>query len=263
MSEHIHAATIGTDDAPVRVAFLHGLFGRGKNFTAIAKALEPDAQSLLVDLPDHGKSLWTEHFDYDEIADLVAGFLRAGIAANGPIDIVGHSMGGKVAMVLALRHPDLVRRLVVVDISPTASGSTRGEFEHYLSSLASLDLGALRSRIDAHAALREAIPNDTVRGFLLQNLQRTADGFGWEPNLELLHRDLDRIGGFPEEPRAIFTCPVLWISGDRSNYITDAREPAMRALFPNTERLTVRDSGHWVHSEQPEAFVAALRDFLV
>ena len=101
----------------MRVAFLHGLFGRGRNFSRIAQDLEPEAQSLLVDLPNHGQSGWTEGFDFVEIADLVAEHLRAGFAAEGPVDVVGHSMGGKVAMVLALRHPDLVRRLVVVDIS--------------------------------------------------------------------------------------------------------------------------------------------------
>ncbi len=247
----------------MRVAFLHGLFGRGRNFSRIAQDLEPEAQSLLVDLPNHGQSGWTERFDFVEIADLVAEHLRAGFAAEGPVDVVGHSMGGKVAMVLALRHPDLVRRLVVVDISPVASGSARGEFAHLLSALAGLDLVSMTSRTEAHAALREAIPNDTVRGFLLQNLQREGDGFAWQPNLRLLHDELEKVMGFPDMSGYRFEGPVLWVRGERSDYVVDDDAPAMRALFPKTTRVTVRGAGHWVHSERPDEFTAALRSFLL
>lgn len=259
----MHSTLVGDASAERRVVFLHGLFGRGRNFSRIAAGLQPEAQSLLVDLPNHGESEWTEGFDYAEIADLVAAHLRSGFAAAGPVDVVGHSMGGKVAMVLALRHPGLVRRLVIVDISPAASGSTRGEFGHLLSALSDLDLGALERRTDAHEALRAAIPNDTVRGFLLQNLQRGDDGFRWQPNLRLLHDELDAITGFPDITGARFDGPVLWIRGELSGYVTDADAPAMRELFPKTVRMTVRGAGHWVHSQRPDEVIAALRSFLL
>lgn len=243
--------------------FLHGLFGRGRNFTRIAAGLEPEAQSVMIDLPNHGRSAWTTHFDYAQMADLVAEHLHGGLASAGPVDVVGHSMGGKVAMVLALRHPELVRRLVVVDISPVSSGASRGEFQHLLGSLTALDLPSLERRSDVDEALAAAVPNTTVRSFLLQNLKHRDGRFTWEPNLELLYGELEKIMGFPDMPGAVFDGPVLWIRGDKSNYVTDEDAPIMRALFPKTRRMTVRGAGHWVHSEKPEQVIAALRAFLL
>ena len=260
----IHAREVGeTGD---RVVFLHGLFGQGRNFTQAAKALQPDLRSLLVDLPNHGHSDWTESVDYRDVADRVAAFLRdgdgeGGFVREGRTHVVGHSMGGKVAMTLALRHPDLVDRLVVVDIAPSASDGA-GEFEHLLGSLATLDLATTTRRGEADEALRERIPNDTVRGFLLQNLRTDGDRFRWLANLDLLRRELPTIGGFPDVGDAVFDRPVLWIAGERSDYVREEDEPTMRAHFPRTRLLTVKGAGHWVHSERPDAFVSALRVFL-
>src|SRR5690606_25627952 len=145
---------------------------------------------------NHGASEWTTRFDYDEIADALDEFLRSDFAAQGPVDVIGHSMGGKVAMVLALRHPHLVRRLVVIDISPAQKEISPGNFRHLLDSLASVDLGSLTKRIDASVQLQGPIPDKAVRGFLLQNLRREDDGFSWEPNLALLRAELDTVMGF-------------------------------------------------------------------
>lgn len=251
------------ETASHRVVFLHGLFGRGRNFGMIATGLAPEAASLLVDLPNHGASGWTERFDYAEIADIVANELRSGFAANGPVDVVGHSMGGKVAMVLALRHPDLVRRLVVLDISPVDSRSSRGEFGHLLDSLSGVDLARVARRSDAEDALREQIPQDGVRSFLLQNLKRGADGYEWEPNLALLRAELPKIMGWPDLGDSRFDGPVLWVRGDRSDYVVDEDAPVMRALFPRTRRLTIRGANHWVHSDKPAEVIDALRSFLL
>lgn len=248
-----------------RVVFLHGLFGQGKNFQTIARGLEPEWRSILVDLPNHGASSWTDRVDYADMADAVAATLRTVPAdddATSPrFAVVGHSMGGKVAMMLALRHPELVERLVVVDIAPGPGGGTE-EFEHLLGALATLDLEALESRSHADAQLTELIASPTVRGFLLQNLQR-ADGGGWRwrANLDLLRAQLDVVGGFPDVDA---TCdgPVLWVAGDRSDYVRPEHGERMRELFPRTRQLTVKDSGHWVHSEQPKVFTQALRVFL-
>lgn len=254
----------GSDPAAARrIVFLHGLFGRGRNFQTIARALAPEAQSLLVDLPNHAKSAWTNEFDYLQFADLVAEHLRADFAAGGPVDIVGHSMGGKVAMILALRHPDLVRRLVVVDISPVASPESKGNFQHLLDSLAAVDLVQVTRRSDADEALQQPIPETGVRAFLLQNLERQGDGFGWEANLGLLRGELDKIMGFPELGNQQFLGPVLWIRGDQSNYVSIGDMPKMKAFFPATELLTVHGSGHWVHSEKPQEFTEAVREFLL
>ncbi|WP_131104805.1 alpha/beta fold hydrolase [Ornithinimicrobium sufpigmenti] len=245
------------------VVFCHGLFGRGKNFTSAAKALQPDFRSLLLDMPDHGTSPWTERFDYGHAAQLVADHLRAGVAADGPVHVVGHSMGGKIAMTLALIAPELVDRLVVVDITPTGSSGV-SEFAHYLDSLARIDLDALRSHGDADRALAHDVPQPSLRGFLLQNLRRDREtkAFAWQPNLHLLRRDLDAItGDIPDDGRT-FEGPVLWMAGGRSDYVTDEHGPVMRQLFPKAVQVTIKDAGHWVHSEQPDAFVATLRYFL-
>ena len=259
----LHTTEIG--DGARRVVFLHGLFGRGKNFTAIARGLEPEFRSLLVDLPNHGRSGWTEGFDYLEMAEVVAGHLRDGFAAAGPVDVVGHSMGGKVAMVLALRHPELVRRLVVVDIAPVASGTTRGEFEHLLGALADLDLTSLVRRSEADLALQREVPQAGVRGFLLQNLARDGAVFRWEPNLAMLRAHLPAVMGWPgDELGAVcFDAPVLWLAGERSDYVRDEDTPAMRALFPRVLRLTVRGATHWVHADRPREVITALRTFLL
>ena len=160
--------------------FCHGLFGQGKNWTQIAKALSPDHRVLLLDMPNHGRSPWTESFDYVELADLVADELPA-----RPVRSSGHSMGGKIAMCLALRHPELVERLVVVDVAPVAYASGR-EFVGYVETMRALDLSAIERRDQADEALREAVPNPVVRSFLLQNLRRTGDGWHWQVNLDLL-----------------------------------------------------------------------------
>ncbi|MEZ5092608.1 alpha/beta fold hydrolase [Nocardioides sp.] len=254
----LHVLEVG--EAGPRVVFLHGLFGQGRNFLQVAKALTPDLRSALVDLPDHGRSPWSDEVPYPAMADAVAETLRERYPGEPPMHVVGHSMGGKVAMLLALQHPELVDRLVVVDISPAESEGA-GEFVHLLDSLAGLDLAALSRRSEADAALAGAIPDDRVRAFLLQNLRSSTEGFSWQANLSLLRRDLATIGGFPAlEGR--FDHPVLWIAGERSAYVQEEHAADMRRLFPRTTSVTIKGAGHWVHSEQPEAFVSALRVFL-
>jgi pimeloyl-ACP methyl ester carboxylesterase len=253
----LHHTDIG--DTGRRTVFLHGLFGQGRNFTQVAKALVPDLRSTLVDLPNHGRSPWTGSVDYLEVADVVADFVRT-TYDDGPVHLVGHSMGGKVAMVLALRHPELLERLVVVDIAPAPSDGA-GEFEHLLTSLTSVDLASLHRRADADAQLVGPIPDERVRGFLLQNLRAEGDGFRWQADLDLLLRELPTIAGWPDV-QGRFDHPVLWLAGERSHYVRPEHEPLMRALFPRTVKVEVKGAGHWVHSEQPEAFTTALRVFL-
>ena len=134
------------------VVFLHGLFGQGRNWSSIGKALATDHPVTLVDLPNHGRSAWTDRVDYVQMADIVATEVLAPLAGTGPVALVGHSMGGKTAMMLALRHPELVERLVVADVSPVAYGTAR-EFVGYIETLRDLDLGALDNRAEAEAAL--------------------------------------------------------------------------------------------------------------
>jgi pimeloyl-ACP methyl ester carboxylesterase len=249
--------TVELGDSGSRVVFCHGLFGQGKNFTAIAKALAGEHRVTLVDLPDHGRSPRTNGFDYLGYAALVAELL----SAHDPVALVGHSMGGKVAMLVALRRPELVERLVVVDVAPVPYDHA-AEFEGYIAAMRSIDLDSLASRSDADAALLEAVPSPMVRGFLLQSLRREDDGWHWLLNLDVLGRDLDLITGWPDIDVAPYDGPVLWVGGADSRYVSPEHVAAMDRLFPHNRRVTVKGAGHWVHSEQPEVFLEVVRRFV-
>jgi pimeloyl-ACP methyl ester carboxylesterase len=258
----LHTTELGESGS--RVVFCHGLFGQGRNFTAIGKALADRHRVTLVDMPDHGQSPWSERFDYLAAADQVAGLL----SEDDPAALVGHSMGGKTCMLLALRHPRLVERLAVVDVSPVAYDHAT-EFDRYIRAMRAIDLDTLGSRAEADAALTEAVPDPTVRGFLLQSLRREGSGSGggwrWYLNLELLGRDLDAVTDWPEaalEGAEPYTGPVLWVGGADSRYVQPGYVEAMDRWFPHTRRVTVKGAGHWVHSEQPEVFLEVLRRFL-
>jgi len=257
----LHTSVVG--DGPVPVVFLHGLFGQGKNFTQVAKAIGDLATSTLVDMPNHGRSGWTQEHTYPGQAAHVAALLQS--LGSGPVCLVGHSMGGKVAMRVALEHPELVERLMVVDISPAVGLGT--DFRPYIRAMQGLDLTTLPGRREADAALRPAIPDDVVRGFLMQNLRHDpgADGsrrWHWQMNLDVLGRELEH--GIADWPaiEASYPGPVLWVAGEHSHYVTPEAAPTMRELFPKYVQVTIKGAGHWVHSEQPAAFVSTLRHFL-
>jgi pimeloyl-ACP methyl ester carboxylesterase len=242
------------------VVFCHGLFGQGRNWTQVGKVLADSHRVLLVDLPHHGRSRWSDHFDYVDVADQVASLF----SADDPVALVGHSLGGKVAMVAALRHPERVERLCVVDVAPTAYAN-RSEFAGYIEAMQALDLSRLERRADADAALSEAVPNPTVRSFLLQNLRQSHGEWSWQANLDVLGRDLEVIGGWPGEELADlppYDGRVLWIAGERSDYVKAEYAAEMDRFFPRNRRVTVKDAGHWVHSEQPGVFTEVLRQFL-
>jgi len=275
--ERLASRTLG--DSGPRVVFVHGLFGQGKNWTTIAKGLADTHRVTLVDLPNHGHSPWTARVDYLDMAEMLATELEH---RGGPVTLVGHSMGGKVAMQLALRRPELLRALVVVDIAPVEYPVQGGRtddpdeeaspFAEFIAAMRALDLDALKTREDADAALKAAVPSRMVRSFLLQSLVReglsneeggVSRSWRWRLNLELLERDLGELRGFPAPPPgATFEGPVLWIAGANSAYVLPQDRPHMDALFPATRLIRIKNAGHWVHSEQPEIFLETLRRFL-
>ena len=246
-----------------RVVFLHGLFGQGKNWNAIAKALSDSARVTLVDLPNHGESSWTDHFSYPEMAGQVLELLKA----EGQGDryaVVGHSMGGKVAMTLALLHPELVDRLCVVDVSPVSTEEI-SDFHTFVRGMRAIDLKTLTDRRDADTRLAPYVSDPAIRSFLLQNLRRDdsgSDGWRWRLNLEMLGDHLDEMGSWPELHTPPYQGRVLWVAGAASNYVRPEYTAPMRKLFPRVHLITIKGAGHWVHSEQPEVFLAIMRRFL-
>lgn len=244
-----------------RLVFLHGLMGRGRNFFETATSLSDIATSLLVDQTNHAASPWTAEFSYADMADDVADAIRTAFGAGEKVIVIGHSMGGKTAMQLALQHPELVHALVVVDISPVPRPDA-GVFPDLLGSLLELDLNAIRSRTDADRLLRDKIPDERTRAFLLQSLIRGDGGFCWEPNLPLLHASLQTIMGFAPPVGASYNGPVLWIAGGNSDYVRPGDLPRMQELFPDVYPVVVDDASHWVHADKPEQFQALLREFI-
>ena len=247
-----------------RLVLLHGLFGQGRNFTSVAKVLAEDARVTLLDLPDHGRSAWSSTFSYVAMADQVADHLSA--AASGERwTVAGHSMGGKVAMLVALRHPGLVERLCVVDVAPVPTAAV-SSFGTYVEAMRRVDLATLRDRATAEQVVAETVGDPVVRGFLLQNLRREGSGdaarWRWQMNLALLGDHLVEIADWPVGPWGSFEGPVLWLAGVESDYVQASYAPAMRALFPRVRLVRVKQAGHWVHADQPAVFVSALQQFL-
>jgi esterase len=254
----LHTTSYGSQGS--RIVLCHGLFGQGRNWTQHAKALADRHRVLLVDMPNHGRSGWSDRMDYPWMADQVAELLDPA----DPVALVGHSMGAKAAMLVALRHPHLVERLAVVDMAPVAYPHASG-FLGYIDAMLAIDLTTLSGRAEADEALRAAVPDDGVRGFLLQNLHREGGAWTWRPNLRVLREQMSVIGGWSDDyvaGLAPYDGPTLWIGGSESPYVRDEYAAPMEALFPRVRRVTIKGAGHWVHSEKPDVFLEVLRRFV-
>ncbi len=244
------------DGPPLLV--LHGLFGSGTNWRSTARHLARDHRVLLVDMRNHGASPHAPAMDYASLAADVAALI-AREALSRPA-VMGHSMGGKAAMRLALDEPERVGALCVVDIAPAPSAHDHADA---IAAMRSLDLDALTGRADADAALAGRVPDPALRGFLLQNLRAGPHGLAWRLGLDAIEAGHDDLLAFPEPaPGARYDGPCLFVRGERSDYVLDAHRDAIARLFPAAELLTVRDAGHWVHAERPEAFLEAIEPFL-
>ena len=237
--------------------FLHGLFGQGKNWTTIAKGLSESARVTLVDLPNHGRSLWTDHFSYTEMSSQVAELLQTE-GGGDKWAVVGHSMGGKAAMVLALTEPDRVRRLIVADMAPVAYGHSQ---IGYVRAMQAVNLAMVGRRSDADAALTAEVPDPALRAFLLQSLAFDGPRATWKLNLPALAEQMPRIMGFPNID-ARFDRPTLFLTGARSDYVRPAAWPRIRAHFPAARHVELAGAGHWLHAEAPGRFVEAVEAFL-
>ena len=238
------------------VVILHGIFGSSDNWLTQAKILADKYRVILVDLRNHGQSPKDDAFDYQVmVADVEE--LFDSLKLQDPI-LIGHSMGGKVAMNFAIRHPDLLSRLVVVDISPRPYN-----LEHYviLDGLNAISIDTVSSRNEADQTLVPFVPEADVRQFLLKNLQRKPEGgFSWKINLPVITKNLPKIG-YDLQFQGSFDKPALFIRGGKSKYVRDEDMARIQELFPLAQLRTM-DTGHWVQAEKPQEFVDVLLDWL-
>lgn len=237
---------------------LHGLFGSSDNWQTLSKKFKEHYQVFALDLRNHGNSPHDNEVGYPAMARDVAEF--ADEHQLDEVFILGHSMGGKVAMQLANDFPLLVRRLVVADIAPRAYPR---HHEDLFAAMLSLDLSQYRSRSEVDRALAPKIPDPTVRQFLLKNLANTATGgLKWKINLRGLDKGYDTISAAPMLTQR-FSRPTLFVRGEMSSYLTEEEESLIRQQwYPAAGFVTIKGAGHWLHAERPEEFFQAVNAFL-
>ena len=258
---NLHAEIQG-EDRHAPVVLLHGLFGRGRNLAAIARSLAASHRVITLDLRNHGASPHAPGMAYpDQAADVLE--TLAALEAR-PAGLLGHSMGGKTAMACALAAPHVVRRLLVADIAPIT-------YTHHNAAVAAAMQGVIAhaaqsgqpgmTRAQADAILRHAVPDAGVRGFLLQNFV-PGNAPGWRIGLDAIAAAMGDIEAWPTVfESARHEGPVLFVGGARSDYITSAGRDAARLLFPHARFMALKDAGHWLHADQPEAFARIAEDF--
>jgi pimeloyl-ACP methyl ester carboxylesterase len=237
---------------------LHGLFGMLDNWKTIAKGLEMSFTVYLVDQRNHGKSPHTPEHSYQLMALDLKEFMQQQNISDAII--MGHSMGGKTAMQFALTYPEMVNRLIVVDM-----GIKRYEsgHDHVFDAIHAVDLNKVHSRNDAEKMLIEFIPTAGTRQFILKNLTRNPNGtYQWKFNPEALTNNFESEILASIKTKNAFNKPTLFIRGERSQYILNEDWDSIQKIFPNAELITITEAGHWAHADQPEKLLEAVTRFL-
>ena len=242
----------GGPATPLVVA--HGLFGSARNWGVLSKRLSDRGPVIAVDMRNHGASFHDPDHGYDALAaDLARTIEDEG--ARGPVDLLGHSMGGKAAMVLALTRPELLRRLVVADIAPVAYAHSQS---HLIDAMRGVDLSRVARRSEAAEQLAQ-VPDDGTRSFLLQSLDAAAGR--WTLNLDALDARMPDIVGFPDVSGR-FDGPTLFLAGADSDYVRPGHRATIASFFPRARVVRIPGAGHWLHAQKPRETEAAIRAFL-
>lgn len=241
---------------PPPLLIAHGLYGSGRNWGVIARRLAVERDVITVDMRNHGESPWQDKHGYTELAADLAEVIQS---IGGPVDLLGHSMGGKAAMQLALTQGHLVRRLVVADIAPVAY--THDQTRH-IHAMRALDLTGVTSRGEADRRLAQLIEDPSLRAFLLQSLDLKAEGGPqWRLNLNVLEAEMPKIVGWPGT-QGQFAGPALFLTGAESTYVRAEHRETIRSHFPKARFAKLAGAGHWLHAERPREFEETVRVFL-
>lgn len=238
------------------IIIMHGVFGSLDNWLTVGKKLADNFTVYLLDLRNHGDSFHDKEFTYEAMANDLRNFIETE-KIESPV-VIGHSMGGKVAMKFAVTWPALYEKIIVVDIAPRAYPP---HHQQILKGLKSIDVTSLQSRKDADDQLSEYIAELGIRQFLLKNLTREGNGFKWKINLPVIEANIENIGEGLEEQLASDK-PTLFIRGEKSDYITNQDNISIVSFFPNSEIKTVKNAGHWVHAENPEELIQYVEEFI-
>jgi len=247
------AYTTHGDGPGTPLLIAHGLYGSGRNWGVIAKRLSDTRRVTTVDMRNHGASFWDDDNSYPALAKDLAQVIDA---LGAPMDVLGHSMGGKAAMMLALSRPDTLRRLVVGDIAPVGYSHTQMPF---ITAMRAVDLSVIERRSDANDQLVGHGVDPALASFLTQSLD--VSGRRWRLNLDALAANMAAILDFPT-PTSSHTGATLFLSGATSDYVGHAHRPAIKALFPEARFARIPGAGHWLHADNPRAFEASLRAYL-
>lgn len=240
------------------IIILHGLFGSSDNWMTVAHRLGEKRNVYVPDLRNHGQSLHSDIWNYEVMVEDVWDTIEK-YHLKKPV-VLGHSMGGKVAMHFSVRFPNLVDKLIVVDIAPRFYPV---HHKAILDGLNALELSKIETRYEANQELSKYIPDAAVRQFLLKNLNRTEDNeFVWKLNLKVITEQIENVGRSLEPDQLKFNGPTLFIRGTKSDYITPEEYKLIAEIYPNNFIASIRDSGHWVHVENSALFLKIVENFL-
>ncbi len=249
----LNRVEMGRGEVPLVI--VHGLFGSARNWRVLQKRLAETRRVIAVDLRNHGSSFWDDDNSYEALANDLAEVITA---HGGVADVLGHSMGGKTAMTLALTRPEMVQRLIVADIAPVAYGHTQAG---HIKAMQAVDMSGVTRRSEADKQLAITVAEAPLRAFFLQSVELGESGARWQLNLVALGAEMPKIMSFPEF-RGAFGGPVLMLSGAESDYVKPEMRPAILQRFPQAKFEAIAGAGHWLHAEKPREFQAAVEAFL-
>ena len=242
--------------APLVVA--HGLFGSARNFSTLGKKLAIGRKVILVDMRNHGDSPWDDDVTYAAMASDIAAVVEK--YCNNKAIVLGHSMGGKAAMALALTRPEVLTGVIVADIAPVAYAHTH---QPYIAAMRAMDLSGVERRSHADPLLADAIPDAMMRAFILQNLVFEQKSASWRLNLKALDEGMpDLIGWDTTLDANPYRGPAFFLHGGSSEYMTPLLEPRVREVFPKAEIDQIPGAGHWLHAEKPAEFLTRVEGWL-
>jgi esterase len=254
MLSTIHHPAFATVEFPTLV-IAHGLHGSGRNWGVIARRLADRRDVVAVDMRNHGDS---PRFSTQSYPDMAADLAEVIESLARPVDLMGHSMGGKAAMQLALTRSDLIRRLVIADIAPVAYSHDQ---TRNARAMAEIDLGQITTRTEADAALARSIDDPALRAFFLQSLDLRHRPPRWKLNLAVLEAEMPKIVGWPDT-QGTFDRPALFLTGAESRYVRAEDRSTIKTLFPKARFAKIPGAGHWLHAEKPREFEETVRVFL-